>query len=263
MVGMTGSVLSSASHISRLRLNCFRISESASSEPLRSNLLRTTMSAASSISSFSSWLGAPYSRVVTYIDTSATSVMASSPWPMPLVSTSTRSKPTDWQASIALPTQSAISLPLARLANERMNRCSSESEFILILSPRSAPPVRLRVGSVASSATLLPGLSRWTLSMISSIRLDLPAPPVPVSPTTGQASSSAHERTRSRVEANVPSSPFSARVSSRATAPWSAAVMGPVSESKRDSSSRSIPRAVSMASCTMPTSPIWRPSSGE
>ena len=174
--------------------------------------------------------------------------MASSPWPMPLVSTSTRSNPTAWQASIALLMQPAISLPLSLLANERMNRCSSESEFIRILSPRSAPPVRFRVGSVASKAILLPGLSRWTLSIISSVRLDLPAPPVPVRPTTGQASSTARERTRSRAGANDPSSPFSARVSSRATPPWSAAVTGPDSESKRDSSSRSMPRAESIAS---------------
>ena len=61
---------------------------------------------------------------------------------------------------MALPTQSAISRPLSLLANERMNRFSSESEFILMRSPRSAPPVRLRVGSVASRAIFLPGLSR-------------------------------------------------------------------------------------------------------
>ena len=201
--------------------------------------------------------------MVTYIETFATSVMASSPWPMPLVSTRIRSKPTAWQTSMALPTQSAISRPLFLLANERMNRLLSDREFIRILSPRSAPPVRLRVGSVARSAIFLPGLSRWTRSMISSVRLDLPAPPVPVRPTTGHSSSSERERTRSKASEKALSSPFSARVSSFETAPWSSALTGPDNESKRASSSRSICKADSMASCTMPTSPISRPSSGE
>ncbi len=160
IVGTTAKSSFFASHISRLRLNCFRISVSASSAPGRSNLFSTTKSAKSSAASFSNCDGAPYSLVVTYIERSATSVMASFPCPIPLVSTRIKSKPTAWHASIALPMQSAISLPLDLLANERMNRLSSARLFIRIRSPSKAPPVRLRVGSVASSAIFAPGLSR-------------------------------------------------------------------------------------------------------
>ena len=39
------------------------------------------------------------------------------------------------------------SLPDPLLARLRMNKSLLESEFILILSPSKAPPVRLRVGS--------------------------------------------------------------------------------------------------------------------
>jgi hypothetical protein len=61
--------------------------------PLRSNLLMATNSAKSSMSIFSSWLAAPNSGVITYIGTSTCGTMAASPWPMPEVSTMTRSKP--------------------------------------------------------------------------------------------------------------------------------------------------------------------------
>ena len=171
-----------------------RISVSASSAPGLSNLFRTTMSAKSRAASFSNWLGAPYSLVVTYIEVSATSVIASLPCPIPLVSTKTKSKPTALQTSTARSMHSAISRPLSRLAKERMNNFESEREFILILSPSSAPPVFFLVGSVASSATLASGLSRLILSMTSSIRLDFPAPPVPVIPTTGHSASTSLER---------------------------------------------------------------------
>ena len=144
-----------------------------------------------------------------------------------------------------------------------MNRFSSESEFILMRSPKRAPPVRFLVGSVARSAIFIPGLSRWILSIISSVRLDFPAPPVPVSPTTGHDSSSERERTLSRAAENTSSSPFSASVSSLETAPWSSAVTGPDRDSKRAESSSSAFDALCMASWTIPTSPSSRPSSGE
>ncbi len=49
----------------RLRRYCLRTLRNASSDPLRSNLLRATRSAKSSISIFSSWVGAPNSQVMT------------------------------------------------------------------------------------------------------------------------------------------------------------------------------------------------------
>ena len=159
--------------------------------------------------------------------------------------------------------QSAISLPLSLLANERMNRFGSVSEFILMRSPRRAPPVFLRVGSVASRATLASGLSLLTLSMTSSTRLDLPAPPVPVIPTIGHSSEASLERVLAKASENSSSELFSAMVRSWETDPWSSAETGPFRESNLDFSSRSIFMAFSMASCTIPTSPIDRPSSGE
>ena len=263
MVGITGKSSFFSSHISRLRLNCFRISVSASSAPGLSNLFSTTKSAKSSAASFSNCDGAPYSLVVTYIDKSATSVMASLPWPIPLVSTKIRSKPTAWQASIALSIQSAISLPLALLANERMNRLSSARLFIRILSPSSAPPVRLRVGSVARRATLAPGLSRWIRNINSSVRLDFPAPPVPVNPTTGHPESASTERTLCRTAWNSESSAFSAKVSNLDMEPWSSALIALLRELNLEFSSKSIFRASSIAFSTIPVRPISLPSSGE
>ena len=143
-------------------------------------------------------------------------MIASLPCPIPLVSTITRSKPTALHASIERPIQSAISLPLSLLANERMNRFSSESEFILILSPSNAPPVLLRVGSVASKAIFVPGLSLCILNINSSVRLDFPAPPVPVKPTTGHFEPSV-DLTRSRISLNIFSSAFSAKVNNLET----------------------------------------------
>jgi hypothetical protein len=67
--------------------------------PLRSNLLMATNSAKSSMSIFSSWLAAPNSGVITYIGTSTSGTMAASPWPMPEVSTTMRSKPAALQAA--------------------------------------------------------------------------------------------------------------------------------------------------------------------
>ena len=79
IVGITGIDSGLSSNASLFLWNCLRISFSASSAPDLSNLFRTTMSAKSSAASFSSWLGAPYSLVVTYREISATSVIASLP----------------------------------------------------------------------------------------------------------------------------------------------------------------------------------------
>ena len=147
------------------------------------------------------------------METSATSVIASLPCPIPLVSTRTKSNPTALQTSMARSIQSAISRPLSLLAKDRMNRLESVSEFILILSPRRAPPVFFRVGSVANRATLASGLSLLIRSMTSSIRLDLPAPPVPVTPTTGQPSDSATDLILARASVNSSLVEFSAIVS--------------------------------------------------
>ena len=71
-----------------------------------------TNSAKSSMSIFSSWLAAPNSGVITYIGTSTSGTMAASPWPMPEVSTTMRSKPA------ALAGQQRVGQGLADLAAE-------------------------------------------------------------------------------------------------------------------------------------------------
>ena len=52
-------------------------------------------------------------------------------------------------------------------------------EFILILSPRSAPPVFFLEGSTEIIAIFLSGFARKNLLTNSSVREDFPAPPVP------------------------------------------------------------------------------------
>jgi hypothetical protein len=104
----------------RLRCTCLATSRSASAAPLRSNLLIATNSAKSSMSIFSSWLAAPYSGVITYIGTSTSGTIAASPWPMPEVSTITRSKPAALHAVITSGSAALISLPVSRVARLRM-----------------------------------------------------------------------------------------------------------------------------------------------
>ncbi len=79
-----------------------------------------TKSAKSSMSIFSSWLAAPNSGVITYIDRSTCGTMAASPWPMPEVSTMMRSKPVALQAAITSGRALEISLPASRVARLRM-----------------------------------------------------------------------------------------------------------------------------------------------
>ena len=66
-----------------------------------------------------------------------------------------------------------------------MKSCSFASAFMRMRSPSSAPPERLRVGSIATTATRRSGKKRTMRFRISSVSEDLPAPPVPVMPTTG------------------------------------------------------------------------------
>ncbi len=66
-----------------------------------SALLIATMSAKSNMSIFSSWVAAPYSGVITYIDKSEKSTISVSDWPIPDVSRITRSKPAAFTTSNA------------------------------------------------------------------------------------------------------------------------------------------------------------------
>ncbi len=120
IVPYTGISSTGVLNCSRLRWYCFRTSRSASAAPLRSNLLMATKSAKSSMSIFSSCDAAPNSGVITYSETSTSGTIAASPWPMPEVSTTTRSKPATLQAAITSGSALLISLPASRVASERM-----------------------------------------------------------------------------------------------------------------------------------------------
>jgi hypothetical protein len=112
--------------------------------------------------------------------------MAASPWPMPEVSTTTRSKPASLQAATTSGRAAEISEPVSRVASERMKMFGWPMAFMRMRSPSSAPPVRLREGSTATTAIFtLSFWSRRRRRISSSVRLDLPEPPVPVMPRVG------------------------------------------------------------------------------
>ena len=155
-----------------------------------------TNSAKSSMSIFSSWLAAPNSGVITYIGTSTSGTMAASPWPMPEVSTTIRSKPGH------LAGRQHVGQGLADLAAEVARGQAAHEDtravvvglaarhgpmaFMRMRSPSSAPPLLRRLGSMLMTA--MRSASSWSRRrrrISSSVRLLLPAPPVPVMPSTG------------------------------------------------------------------------------
>ena len=93
LVPKTGMSCGCLPNAPRLRTSWRPTSRSASLAPRRSNLLIATVSAKSSMSIFSSCEAAPNSGVITYSEWSTNGTIAASPWPMPGVSTITRSKP--------------------------------------------------------------------------------------------------------------------------------------------------------------------------
>ena len=185
MVPKMGSSSSLACHNPWLRAYCFFTSRRASKAPLLSNLLIATISAKSSISIFSNWVAAPNSGVITYRDTSLCSKISVSDCPMPEVSKIIRS----YFAALSTCTASDTCLERAKLdcrvANDRMYTRSLLIAFIRIRSPKSAPPVFRLEGSTETIPICLSGKSIKNLRTNSSTRLDFPAPPVPVIPSTG------------------------------------------------------------------------------
>src|SRR5690606_2073104 len=100
--------------------HCLRMSRRASSAPRLSYLFSTTSSAKSSMSIFSSWLGAPKSLVITYIGKSTRSTISESLWPMPAVSTITRSKPRPLRKAMESCSTTLVAECWRRVAIERM-----------------------------------------------------------------------------------------------------------------------------------------------
>ena len=243
---------------SRLRTSCRPTSRSASAAPRRSNLLIATTSAKSSMSIFSSCEAAPNSGVITYREASTKGTTPASPWPMPGVSTITRSKPPALSTSITSGRCSGSSCA-PRVASERKKTRSPSREFIRIRSPSRAPPPLRRVGSTATTATR--SLFCWSTRKrrtSSSVSEDLPEPPVPVMPRTGTVRAPAALRTAASSSSGR--RPSSAAVIARATAnrsplsTWSAPTW------------RSAHRSTSHEATTeliIPGRPIRWPSSGE
>ena len=137
------------------------------------------------MSIFSSCVGAPNSLVMTYIEASETSVISASPCPIPLVSTTIRSKPTVFTMSNTSRIAPESSVREPRVARLRMNTRLLKMAFIRIRSPSKAPPVFCFVGSIDRIATLFSGSSWRNLRINSSVSELFPAPPVPVIPRTG------------------------------------------------------------------------------
>ncbi len=190
MVPNTGISSGFLAKAERFRCTCLATSRRASAAPLRSNLLMATNSAKSSMSIFSSWLAAPNSGVMTDTGTSTSGTIAASPWPIPEVSTITRSKPATLTAASTSGRAALTSLPKSRVASERMKTrgppLQGAMAFMRMRSPSRAPPLLRRDGSMLITAMRSASFwSRRRRRISSSVRLDLPAPPVPVMPTTG------------------------------------------------------------------------------
>ena len=83
---------------------------------------------------------------------------AVSDWPTPTVSTSTTSKPAASTHDDRLAGRAGDAAEAPAVGDGRMNACvDAARRAIRVLSPRMLPPVRLDVGSTASTAT------RWPL----------------------------------------------------------------------------------------------------
>ena len=104
------------------------------------------------MSIFSSWEAAPNSGVMTYSEVPTSGTMPDSPWPIPEVSTTIRSKPLNLQQARTSGSAADSSLPVSRVASERMKILSESIAFIRMRSPSRAPPVRLREGSIEITA---------------------------------------------------------------------------------------------------------------
>ena len=87
---------------------------------------------------------------------------------------------------MASPIAAESSLPVSRVASERMKMFGPRIAFMRMRSPSSAPPVLRRVGSTERIAIFsLSSWSRRKRRTSSSVSELLPAPPVPVMPSTG------------------------------------------------------------------------------
>jgi hypothetical protein len=173
---------------------------------------------------------------------------------MPAVSTITSSNPAARQAAIASPSAAESSLPVPRVASERMKMFGPWIAFIRMRSPSSAPPVLRRVGSTDSTAILSPSpWSRRKRRTSSSVSELLPAPPVPVTPRTGAGFALAFSY-RDSFESKTPSSSEVMTCARQRRSPFFSAFGACCAGSKSQRASMSL---------IIPCRPMRWPSSGE
>ncbi len=134
---------------------------------------------------------------------------------MPEVSTTTTSKPATLHAATTSGNAAEISLPKSRVAKLRMNTRAPLRHglmaFMRMRSPSKAPPLLRREGSIDTTA--MRRSSPWSKRkrrISSSVKDDLPAPPVPVMPNTGTWCLAASVRKAATMSADA--LPFSSTV---------------------------------------------------
>ena len=153
------------------------------SPPGRSNLLTTNTSAISITPALKACTASPAAGVRMSTVVSATRAMSTSLCPTPTVSTKMRSNPKASNRARVATVAPARPPRAPRLASERMyTPWSWWWRIMRMRSPRMAPPVKGLLGSTASTATRSPRLRASSISR--SVRVLLPAPGLPVRPTT-------------------------------------------------------------------------------
>jgi hypothetical protein len=107
---------------------------------------------------------------------------ATSLWPVPIVSTSTVSKPAASHSSSASRVRAATPPSVVPPGDGRMNALECRLRSVIrVLSPRMLPPVTAELGSTASTATVRPAAHSRRPS--ASMSVLLPTPGAPVMPT--------------------------------------------------------------------------------
>ena len=100
------------------------------------------------------------------------SATAVSDWPTPTVSTSTTSKPAASQSSIVSRVFAATPPSVPEVGDGRMKAFgSAASRAMRVLSPRIEPPLRVELGSTASTATRCPAAGEVRPERVDERRL--------------------------------------------------------------------------------------------
>ena len=167
----------------RRSVSISRISAAVCAASGRSPLLTARMSAISSVPALIAWTSSPSPGGQTTTRVSASATIAVSDWPVPTVSTITRSKPQASKQSTAARVARERPPSSPRAENERMKTfvCAAFAPMRM-RSPSTAPPLIGLDGSMATTAIVWPCASQRPSSASTSV--DLPLPGTPVMPTT-------------------------------------------------------------------------------